>query len=97
MKENNKNHQVGATPFGYARLNGNLVEQPSEQKVISRILELRSLGLGFGKIATELNKTFTPSKNYSIWYGGTVGAVLKRQPNKIENIQDCLCLNRGEL
>jgi len=64
----------GAVPYGYKRDNGNLVKDPGEQKVLTRIKRLRRQGTSYDKIVTRLNGDGIPGKRggqwnkYGLWY-----------------------------
>lgn len=76
-------------PFGY-RVSGSdattlaagdraqLVEEPTEQRILSRMLELRDTGLGARKIARTLNEANEPNpRTHGSWNPGTVAALLR--------------------
>lgn len=54
-----------------------LEDEPDEQAVIPRVLELRSLGLGPCEIATRLNAAGIPARG-SKWHHSTVKSILER-------------------
>jgi DNA invertase Pin-like site-specific DNA recombinase len=57
----------GAKPYG---------DQPGEQAVIERMKALRATGLGFDKIAAELNKEGLKPRRGERWHGLTVNRTL---------------------
>jgi DNA invertase Pin-like site-specific DNA recombinase len=57
----------GAKPYG---------DQPGEQAVIERMKALRATGLGFDKIAAELNREGLKPRRGERWHGLTVNRVL---------------------
>jgi site-specific DNA recombinase len=69
----------GKPPFGYAFRDGRIVEEPGEQRILARILELRGDGLGAKAIARALNETGSRNpRTTASWSHGTIGHVLKR-------------------
>ncbi len=68
----------GRSPFGYRFDNGDVVEEPEEQTILARILELRRSGLGARRIANALNDAGTKNPRTRRWWThGTIGDLLK--------------------
>jgi len=67
-------------------INGKLIPNEAEQKVIVKIKELRAIGSSLGFIAEQLNDLEIPSKKGGRWSAKTVQGVLENTINKIESI-----------
>jgi DNA invertase Pin-like site-specific DNA recombinase len=88
-KENGKTYS--SAPYGYDNIGergsngkiieGKLIANEAEQKIISYIKELKIFGMSLGAIATELNSRSTPSKKGGRWTAKTVRDVLKNTIN----------------
>jgi site-specific DNA recombinase len=71
--------RVGEIPLGYeAEADGRLVPVEEEQQVIEQILELRGRGLGYLRIAKQLNREGVSAKKGGKWHAKTVRGVLER-------------------
>jgi DNA invertase Pin-like site-specific DNA recombinase len=64
------------TPYGLTSTNGKLVENKEESAVIEKMRELRSGGMGYRKIARELNYSGIKSKLGGSWYPYSVARIL---------------------
>ncbi len=64
------------TPYGFDRIEKDLVINPSEREVLERIVRLRSQGWSFHRIADRLNREGIPAKRGGRWFGSTVRSVL---------------------
>jgi DNA invertase Pin-like site-specific DNA recombinase len=74
-----RGERVGQIPFG-SRLAGDgagLEAEPSEQKVIARVLKLRAAGNTIKAIVSRLNARGTPARG-ARWYPTTVSRLLRR-------------------
>ena len=71
---------LGHVPYGYQRINGKLVRNPLEQKIIRRMKRLKQQGKSFRDIADILNKKgiLTRSKDAK-WHDSTVWYILHRK------------------
>ena len=68
----------GRPPFGYRFDGDNVVEESGEQKLLSRILELRGEGLGARRIARRLNDAGIKNPRTRRWWThGTIGDLLR--------------------
>lgn len=67
------------TPYGYDRLENDLIKNAAEQATIAMMKSLKDSGYGTRKIATHLNKQGIKSKHGGKWYAKTVDQVLKRE------------------
>ncbi len=76
LKENKKVYSH--VPYGYDRIDKDLVINPDEAKTIEYMLKLREKGYGFRKIATQLNKENIKSKHGGLWYAKTVEHIIER-------------------
>lgn len=76
LKENNKVYSH--VPYGYDRIEKDLVINHAEAQNIAYMVGLREKGYGFRKIATQLNKDNIKSKYGGQWYAKTVEQVIKR-------------------
>ena len=68
----------GRPPFGYQWIDGALVEEPSEYRVLSIMKELRSRGSSYPQIAAELKARGCKTKRGGDWFPSTVSKTLKR-------------------
>ena len=68
----------GAPPFGLRAENAALVAVPSEQKIITSILKMRSNGAMLREIVSYLNDNGLETRNGGLWQISTVAAILKR-------------------
>ncbi len=59
----------GRRPFGHFE---------GEQAAIVRMRSLREKGLGFDRIAAELNKEGIPTRSGKLWHGVVVNRILGR-------------------
>ena len=71
----------GRVPFGYdLDTDGqNLAPNGQEQAVLGRILELRSSGASFARIAGELAASGIPTKEGGAWHPATVRQIVERR------------------
>ncbi len=76
----------GRLMYGYDDLNGKLVKNEEELKVISRIKRLRSRGYSWSKISNRLNEEGIKSKYGNKWYMSSVYNMMK---NNIQNMYIC--------
>ena len=67
-KRRSKGLVSGRLMYGYDDVNGRLVKNEEEMKVISRIKGLRSRGYSWGKISNRLNEDGVKSKDGGEWY-----------------------------
>lgn len=65
-------------PYGYTAVDGRLVPEPTEQKVISRMKKMRAKGLAYGVIARKLSEEEVATKNGGTWAAFTVQKVLRQ-------------------
>ena len=68
--------------FGERLVGGKRVPHKEEQKVIKKIITLRSKGLSFRAIANYLNEKKVPSKLGGKWNKTTVGDIINRNQNQ---------------
>ena len=68
---------VGAVPFGFDLVDGQLEPNPDEMGVVRRVVVMRENGQSYQKIAAHLNNQEVPSKNGGSWHPKTVMGVLK--------------------
>ena len=69
---------IGVAPYGWDWTGKTLVENAKEQAVICEIVHLRSSGLGFQAIASNLNRQSISAKNGGKWWPVTVKSVIQR-------------------
>ena len=78
-----KGDSLGLIPYGYNRVDGQLIDNEEEMKVIRRMKRWRSDGLSYNKIAKRLNKnSIKPRKEGSKWYSSSVQVILKRRKKR---------------
>lgn len=76
LRENDKVYSH--VPYGFDRVEKDLVINPDENKQIKYMIQLREEGYGYRKIATTLNKADIKSKHGGKWYAKTVEQVVQR-------------------
>jgi site-specific DNA recombinase len=77
-REKKKNFLVyGNDVYGWDKLNGKLVKNESEFKIIRRVKRLRKKGLSWKNISCVLNKEGVKSKKGGIWYDGSLFNMMK--------------------
>ena len=69
---------LGGIPYGYERVNGQLVTNKQEKAGLRKMRRLRRKGLSYDKIAQRLNQDDTPTKKGGKWYATTVSNALNR-------------------
>ena len=67
----------GKLQYGWDNVDGRLVKNTEEFKVIKRIKNLRSRGYSWNKISIRLNKDNIPTKSHGKWNMGTVYNMMK--------------------
>jgi site-specific DNA recombinase len=81
-KQKNKKFTGGMTPFGYNRIESSkdLITNAAEADVISSILEMRKRGLGYRRIASDLQYRGIPTKTGGTkWYPKVIMQILNRE------------------
>ena len=92
VKQKMKNEWFGKAPYGYIiesdvignrKKNTRLIENPEEQKVLTKMRELKSEGKSYTEIAQYLNENKIPTRHtrkdkQSDWYSTTVRNILLR-------------------
>jgi hypothetical protein len=68
----------GTIPYGFQLLDGKLVIDPRETKVIRRILLLHQKSKSFNSIAKTLSQEKIPSKTGKKWNDKTIAAIIRR-------------------
>ena len=69
-------------PYGYAWLEGKLVVEPREYKIILEIMKLWHSGQSLTSIATYLNGQSVPTRMGKEWFHSSVRAIIKRQKGR---------------
>jgi hypothetical protein len=72
----------GAIPYGRSLLDGQLVIDPKETKIVRKILALHRKGMSFNGIAKKLTKEMIPSKTGRNWNDKTIAAITRRTNNE---------------
>jgi len=67
----------GPVPYGFSAVEGLLVGDPVEQRVLARIRRLRARGYSYQRVADRLNSDGVPAKRGSQWFGMSVRSVLR--------------------
>jgi len=75
MKRNLK--LIGAVPYGFDLIKGDLQPDPEELKTVQLMASLRQKGKSYQTIAATLNTKKIPSKTGKTWFPKTVMGVLK--------------------
>jgi len=65
-------------PFGHAWLEGRLVLEPREYKIVLKIMQLWRSGKTLAAIADLLNSQYVPTRMGKKWFHSSVGAIIKR-------------------
>lgn len=68
----------GSIPYGFNVLDGQLVVDPKETKVIRKIMAMHSKGVSFNAIAKSLTQDKIPSKTGRKWSDKTIAAIIRR-------------------
>lgn len=68
----------GSIPYGYTILDGKLVIDPKEIKVVRKIMALHQKGVSFNTIAKTLTTQKVPSKTGRRWNDKTVARIIRR-------------------
>lgn len=71
----------GAIPYGYAVLDGKVVVDPREIKIVRRILALHQKGMSFNATAIWLNNQKVPSKLGKQWSDKTIASIVRKHPS----------------
>lgn len=72
-REKKKNGLVyGRLMYGYDNINGELVKNDDEFKIIKRVKNLRSRGWSWRRISVKLNEDGVRSKEGKVWYDGSL-------------------------
>lgn len=69
-------------PYGHAWLEGTLVVEPREYKIVLKVMSLWQSGKSLTAIADYLNDQGVPTRMGGKWFHCTVGAIIKRQSSK---------------
>lgn len=85
LKRGRAERVSGRIPYGYslAEDGRNLIRNPSEQDGLRIIHDLRRNGLGYQKIADELNSKCIATKNGGRWKPSSIKSVLSRLKTEI--------------
>jgi hypothetical protein len=67
---------LGRKPFGFFE---------GEAEAIRRMKALREMGLGFDRIAAQLNKEGIPTRTRKIWHGIVVNRILTGRKRKLNH------------
>lgn len=70
--------RTGATPFGYTYLEGKMVVEPREYRVITEMARARAAGKGLRAIARSLNERRIPTRRGKKWNHEVVKQILER-------------------
>lgn len=71
-------HACGASPFGAAAVEGDLVPVEAEQIAVKRMVELRDGGASLRQIVAALEAEGIKTKKNAKWHPATVGRILAR-------------------
>ena len=79
VKRNKKeNGEVyGRMMYGFDNVNGKMIENKEEKRIIRRVKNFRSRGWSWRKISNRLNEENIKSKEDKIWYDGSVYNMMK--------------------
>jgi len=65
-------------PYGYAWLEGQMIMEPKEYKIVLKILGLWEKGLSCRAIAKKLNEQNTPTRMGKKWNKTVIGSIIQR-------------------
>jgi site-specific DNA recombinase len=74
-----KGQKYGPVPFGFAEVEGRLVEVKREALAVAEILRLRGRGMAYARIAEHLNTEGIQGKQGGRWHASTVRYLINRQ------------------
>lgn len=74
--DNKRNKRGGATPFGYAYLEGKLLMDPKEQIALRKIMKLWKDGKSYQAIADKLNHLKIPTRSGKPWIRSVVRSII---------------------
>jgi DNA invertase Pin-like site-specific DNA recombinase len=77
-KHDNGGYAYGSPPYGWRAVGRELVEDPVEQAVLSRMRALRAAGASYRGIAAVLTSDGYQPKRGKVWYPMTVRQILTR-------------------
>jgi hypothetical protein len=72
----------GPIPYGYSVLDGKIVVDPKEIKIVRKILALHQKGMSFNAISKWLNNEKVPSKLGKRWSDKTVASVIRKHQSQ---------------
>lgn len=80
VKRNKKeNREVyGRMMYGYDNINGKMIENKEEKRIIRRVKNFRSRGWSWRKISNRLNDEGIKSKEDKIWYDGSLYNMMRK-------------------
>ena len=70
----------GGIPYGYNILDGKVVTDPREIKIVRKILALHQKGMSFNAISILLTNQKIPSKLGKRWNDKTVASIIRKHP-----------------
>ncbi|MDD4973471.1 MAG: recombinase family protein [Bacteriovorax sp.] len=71
----------GAISYGYNILDGKIVIDPREIKIVRKILALHQKGMSFNAISIHLSNQKIPSKLGKRWNDKTVASIIRKHPS----------------
>lgn len=77
-KKQTRQKYTNITPFGFAAIDGRLIEVEQEVQVVAEIRQARSQGTTLQAIADDLNGRGIPTKTGKQWQPATIHLLLKR-------------------
>ena len=79
-----KGMRSGVVPYGYAYLEGQLVVDPNQYKVVLRMVKLWHSGKSFIAIAKDLNDQKIPTRMGKRWTHSVVARIVRRSLEEIK-------------
>ena len=71
---------LGHIPYGFKRIDGQLLKEDGEQKTLRSIKRWRKEGLSYGKIARRLNEKDIPTRRSNAkWHASTIHFILNNR------------------
>ena len=70
---------ISSPPYGYENIDGKMIVNEDEGKIIKEIFEKYLSGKGTHKIAEDLNKITIKGQKGANWHGSTINGILKNE------------------
>jgi DNA invertase Pin-like site-specific DNA recombinase len=71
-----------SAPYGFDAVDGALIPNASEQRIVERMKAFRGEGESYASIANELNDESIPAKSGGLWHPFSIQSILAEAPRK---------------